>query len=227
MKRILLLTAMAIITLVLPFTANAQSKKAKTKSSSQPITTQTAITESGQKALLKSNGTWEYVNSEVAVSNTPKRESSSLKLEAGIVYRSGDVTPISRTTFYLLDKSLFQSLYEGKLKDSKGEIVTTQKNIYITYAFACNYVNLSDRETDVYNSVLSLLKPHVIQSVTTGFKGEATFNSIPPGKYYIAGFSNISQNAMVWDVEVNLLPGSNSFTIDQNNFIFTTTMRGR
>lgn len=229
MNRILLLATVTMIALALPIPANTQEKTKKAQTSSKtdsttktgsphiPITTQTAITENGRKALLKSDGTWQYGNNDVAVPQPTIIEKSTLSFDTGIVFRSGNTKPLARTTFYLLNNSLAKILLNDRLKTHEGKICETSRCVYAHFVFSNNLLGSNDSATEIYNMIATSIKPHLVDTVITDFGGKATFKAVPPGKYYIVGYSTISKNDLVWDSEVNLSPGNNSFTLDQNN----------
>jgi hypothetical protein len=54
-----------------------------------------ATTTDGRKVILNSDGAWKYADNAAS--------SVTLKIEAGIVYKTGGPQPVARTTFYLLD----------------------------------------------------------------------------------------------------------------------------
>src|SRR5437899_5978511 len=85
--------------------------KPKPKTPPKPVTTQTATTEDGKSVVLSSDSTWKYASetreaetSSPDASTRPKgRANSVLSFETGLVFKSGDVKPVARATFYLLD----------------------------------------------------------------------------------------------------------------------------
>jgi len=165
------------------------------------------------QVILKSNGTWQYINE--ASSN--QKEESTLSFDTGIVFRSGDVKSLARTTFYLLDNSLAELLVQAGYKDDNNKTVTNPQLLYVDYIYAANGYNVFEKDTIRYNLIWSILKPHVVQTVTTDFGGKATINKIPSGKYFLLGYANIMKNKIIWDTEVSLTPGNNSCSLDQNN----------
>lgn len=184
---------------------HAQAQSAQV-SQDVTITTQTATTDDGRKVMLKNNGTWQYAQE----GSVNTKLESTLAFDTGIVFKSGDVKPVARTDFHLLNKSLAQILLDGKFADYSG-IPFEKENIH--HAFVSSYSSYPQR---FYNA-LDLIKPHMVQSVNTDFSGKAVFKAIPAGKYFLMGYCNMSNIYMVWDVEINLTPGNNSLTLDQNN----------
>jgi hypothetical protein len=63
------------------------------------------------------------------------------------------------------------------------------------------------------------LKPHIVQTVTTGFDGKATFEAVAAGTYYLMGMSSTPKGYVIWNLKVELKAGKNSVTLDQNNAV--------
>lgn len=211
----------------LPIDVQGQTKKRATP---PPVTTQKATTEDGRKVVLKSNGTWQYDKETVIVADkTPvvsppvvlppvEQANSIVLLETGLVFKSGDVKPLARTEFHLLDDSLPNILRNAGIKPPNNLESTGDANSdYITaFAFATKYSsNSSYRE--FYPSALQAIKPHIVQSVTTDFGGKAKFSPVKSGTYYLIGFSATPRGVVGWNLKVDLKAGDNSVVLDQNN----------
>lgn len=56
---------------------------------------QVATTKDGRKVILKSDGTWRYVDHPTG----EKSATANLSFDTGVVFKSGDVKPIARATF--------------------------------------------------------------------------------------------------------------------------------
>lgn len=208
-KRFTAYTATMLLGISLTATVQAQTK--------QSVTNQTVTTDDGKTVLLKSNGTWQYVNKKP----TNTKDKGTLSIETGLVFKSGDSKPVSRTAFYLLDKSFPQILIDGRIKNTEGEIIQDKTNAYVNFIFG-NSMKINSRDDqplylDFYDRAWSSIKPHVLQSVVTGFDGKAVFKPMPTGHYYIMGYYEVSKNKVFWDVEFNISSGDNHLTLDQNN----------
>ena len=98
-----------VLLLLCAASLHAQGTRRRTPATrpSEPVSTQTTTTKDGRTVILKSDGTWEYAKEPEEASATtvarPGRNNSTLSLEAGLVFKSGDVKPVARVTFYLLD----------------------------------------------------------------------------------------------------------------------------
>lgn len=201
----------------------AQTKKRTTP---QTVTTQTATTDGGRKVILKSNGTWQYDKEDSTVAETTKssrpkgRANSTLSFETGLVFKSGDVKPVARTTFYLLDDNLAKILRDAGLQAprSYSSDVTSDEALVDAYASSIKYSILPEFK-DFFPAATTALKPHITQTVTTDFGGKATFEPVAAGTYYLMGVSETPKGYVVWNLKVELKAGKNSVTLDQNNAV--------
>lgn len=223
--------AFAVVALLLfPCSANlhAQTRnrnRAPVARPSQPVSTQTAITKDGRTVILKSDGTWEYTSDPPNPTTPspsaplPSEQNSVLSLEAGLVYKSGDTKPVARTTFYLLDDELGKILREAGLQPEASHqriYNDVDRALVSTFASSIKFRILPQYQA-FYPAAMEALKPHIIQSVTTDFGGKASFEPVPPKVYYLMGFNETPRGYAIWNLKVDLKPGQNSVTLDQNN----------
>ncbi len=178
-------------------------------------------------------GTWLAPNTQAQTKGTSKtsrpktqvkgkpstKAQGVLSFETGLVFRSGDVKPIARTTFYLLDNNLSKILIDAGLQTPKGhESGTNDINKDLINSFAGSIVfNLLPEYKDFHLAAMTALKPHTIQTVTTGFDGKATFQPTATGTYYLMGVSETPNGYVIWNLKVEIKPGKNSVILDQNN----------
>lgn len=219
----------ALTIFLITFGINGQSQtrsrnRTPTVRSPQPITTQTAVTKDGRTVILKSDGTWEYTNDPAPPEESKPQpqsivpQSSNLSMEAGLVFRSGDIKPVARTTFYLLDKHPGTILKEAGVKPAdKGQMdLEDPEKLMFSLGLAIRYAELPS-EQPFLATAMEALKPHIIQTVTTDFGGKAQFSSLAAGNYYLMGVAHTPKGMAVWNLKVQLNPGQNSVTLDQNN----------
>jgi len=188
--------------------------------SSQPVTTQTATTEAGRRVILKSDGTWQYAPVDSAVSATshatPSAEggaNSTLFIEAGLVYKSGDVKPVARTTFHLLDTSLANILESAGLEAQDTLRDGVDERDYVsTYGLRTLYP-----DEEFYPKATEAISSHIVQSATTDFSGKAKFAPVPAGIYYVMAVHATARGFAAWNLKIELKDGENVLTLDQNN----------
>lgn len=177
---------------------------------------QTATTEDGRKVILNGNGTWKYAP------NVPSTGAASLSVEAGLIYKSGDVKPAARVKLYLLDDDLGSILHAANIPLPKSfgasEKSPQQQMIYV-YAFAVKFRDLPEFAA-FYDKAAKEIEKHAIASNSTDFSGKAAFESLPPKTYYLMGGSQAGQSVVVWNLKIELKNGKNSVTLDNNNTAF-------
>ena len=142
---------------------------------------------------------------------TPKKE-GVVSFEAGLVFQSGDIKPVARTIFYLLDESAVKLMRQAGVKSSDGG----KSDIAIAGAYGISSKFDNNPNASRANA---LIKQHSIQSVTTDFGGKAKFPPVPQGSYYLFGISNTPKGFSIWDLKINLNAAETSVTLDQNNAV--------
>ncbi len=203
--------------------------KPKPKAPAKPVTTQPATTEDGKQVVLRSDGTWKYapesVDSETSspdVSTRPKGKANSvLSFETGLVFKSGDVKPVARATFHLLDDSLGNILRVAGLSAPRnygGGTGNTDEDLVNAYASSIKY-SILDGYKEFGPAAATAVRPHIIQTVTTGFDGKATFEAVAAGTYHLMGMSETPKGYVIWNLKVELKAGKNTVTLDQNNAV--------
>lgn len=158
-----------------------------------------------------------------ANASAPSKIQSTLSIEAGLVYKSGDAKPVPRTEFYLLDADAEKILTDAKI-EKKGRLKNWKEMALVkAYAAAKLCVHRLTRcpalkdSWDLVRDADTALKPHIIKSVSTGFDGKASFEAAPAGTYYVMGVYLLDESFVAWNVEVNLKSESQQVILDQNN----------
>ena len=154
-----------------------------------------------------------------------KQEESStanLFLEAAVVYRSGDVVPVTRTEFYLMDEDVISLCRKAGVNPTSSTQRTYSndysKAIYTDIGFMMRYLQLPDYQK-FGASFVNAIKPHIKYTVTTDFNGKATFNNIPKGKYFLFGMGSTRQSGVVWNLNIEFTENS-QIILDAKNAAF-------
>jgi hypothetical protein len=148
---------------------------------------------------------------------------STLSIEAGLVYKSGDVKPVARSEFYLLDDDAEKILKDAKI-EKKGKL-RNWKEVSLLDAYAASKLCVSRltrcpalRDSwDLVRDADSALKSHIIKGATTGFDGKASFEAVPAGTYYVMGVYLRDESFVSWNVKVELKSEAQQMILDQNN----------
>jgi hypothetical protein len=135
-------------------------------------------------------------------------QKGTLSIEAGLVFKSGDVKPVARVEFYLLNKDLNSVLEEANIQSESG------MNLVSTLALALSYPNFHQ---DTVEKAITSIKFHSVSSAITDFQGKATFRPVKTGNYYLYGFAKAGNSKVLWNLNVSLKNGQNSITLDNNN----------
>lgn len=135
------------------------------------------------------------------------QQSTTLSIEAGIIYKMGGNQPVARTEFMLLDQSLETVLREGGVSEGRTGVLST-------YAFAVKY---PEQFPGVAARAAQAIKSHLVSSVSTDFAGKAQFTDLKPGSYYLAGLTSTRKGFAIWNLPVEVKAGQNSLFLDQNN----------
>ncbi len=161
-------------------------------------------------------------------------DGASLSIDAALVFQSGDVKPVARTEFTLLDRDLeailkesnytselpekIRSALERPAADIKGNRAKT-----FSLLLKSSIDDESGNPEAVANlqlavgKALAAVKPHVLYSATSDFQGNAKFENLKPGKYYLFGYSKLGNSAAVWNIETVIKDGENKLTLDNGN----------
>jgi hypothetical protein len=213
--RTILTTALLFATIGV---ANAQRRPApKPKPAATPtpsprqITTESATTDDGRAVILKSDGTWENdPNPKPKPTPTPQPTSGTVALQAGIVYKQGGPQPVARVKFSLLDQSLESILQQANFSYRRA----SNLSLIDQYAFAVRY---GADNPSAFEAVARAIAEHTRGTVTTDFGGNAEFDPVPVGTYYVVAVTETRGGFAVWDFKVEVHAGKNQVTLDQNN----------
>ena len=149
---------------------------------------------------------------------TPEPE-ASLQFDAGLIFKSGDVKPVARTTFYLFDGHLGEILRDGGVKSTMGgaQADPTSPQLLLLQFALCKRTEVLPDSAAFVKLAMPVLQPHIVQTVTTDFNGKAQFPPVKPGTYYLTGFAEVGKASATWNLKITLKSGSNSVTLDNEN----------
>jgi hypothetical protein len=177
-----------------------------------------ATTKDGKSVILKSDGTWRYGAPAERAPEPVAPKKATLSIETGIIYRTGEVVPVARTTFYLLDDDVLTIAKNGGIQP-RPDTARIFKNIDdallsdIGYSLAGQHQYLY---ADFAASFLKVLEPHIITKFTTDFSGKATVPDLEPKQYYLFGAGATRRSNALWNMRIDLAKETH-FVLDQNN----------
>lgn len=131
-----------------------------------------------------------------------------LSFATGIDFQFGGVQKVSRGEFLLLDSD-WNSILEHKY-DSIAKYFSRMSQISKLY-------ELAGDNQDAFSEIAGKTQAHIVASTLSDFNGIGKFKSVKPGTYWLANYSQMRGNAVVWNVQVTLKQGRNVVILDQNN----------
>lgn len=142
---------------------------------------------------------------------------ATLAIEAGIIYKMGGNQPVGRTEFRLLDTDLISLITASGYTppSSSVHLQDPKEELLLHWAIDSGYSSKSSALLQIDESILK----HTVQTVTTDFNGKAEFTDIKPGQYFVfaRAQTRTERGFAIWNVPVEIKPGRNSVTLDQNN----------
>jgi hypothetical protein len=153
--------------------------------------------------------------SAATVSNAQKRkvpkakkaavsQKGNLSIEAGIIFDSGQVNPVARAGFFLLNADAEEVIQ----RSSNGQTALKDLTLDITFP---------GLKSGGVSRAMTAIEPHIVSSTITNFQGKATFQPVKTGNYYLFGFTKAGKSAVVWNLQISIKNGTNSIILDNNN----------
>ena len=130
---------------------------------------------------------------------------ASLAIVSGFPAQPGVPNPLAAKPYTLLHDSL------GNIVTGAGVSVPSGTSPYKALALACG------NRTPDCQKIMDAIKANAVSAVRAEANGNATFNGIAPGTYYLMISTRYNNQGLVWSQAVQITPGSNSITLDQRN----------
>jgi hypothetical protein len=157
----------------------------------------------------------------------------NLSVEAGLIYGAGNVKPVARTDFYLLDvdletilKNAQLPIYWGMTQQMKDLNPTQLQNYLFILKVKAKRAEIGyEGETDkelldmaIYKQIDSILEPHIVSKVTTDFSGKTQFQNVKNGKYYLMGTTvGPSTEVILWNLPIEVKSENQTIILDNRN----------
>lgn len=126
----------------------------------------------------------------------------TLQIEVQIVYNVGGPQPAARDTFFLFNVDPTElPIPNARHGDASSAA------LQITFPY---------RRADID----AVIKPHVVQTVVTDFKGQATFENLKPGDYWLVGSTKTRSDDAYWLYKVSIKAGENKVQLSQDNAVY-------
>lgn len=142
-----------------------------------------------------------------------------IPIKVAIIYNLGGAQAVAREDFYLLTKDAVQIWKEnGLLNNEKMRIggITLNDSQLFRLEFLADRVNVSQKKPSKFAEAIS---PYIVKRVTTDFEGNATFESVPAGTYYIYAITETRGGYAVWSYKVST-EENKTVLLDNKNAIY-------
>ena len=132
-----------------------------------------------------------------------------IPIKVAIIYNLGGAQAVAREDFHLLRKDAVQIWKEtGVLKDEKD----------FGISFSIDRLSVLDKKPSKFGEAV---KPYIVQTVTTDFEGNATFENVPEGEYYIYAVTETRGGQAVWSYKVSTTPEDKTVILDNKNAYYS------
>jgi hypothetical protein len=134
-----------------------------------------------------------------------------IPIKVGIIYSMGGAQAVAREDFYLLNKDAVQIWKDaGLLKGIKDE------KQFMFNVLVDDYVATKDKPSKFAGT----LKPHIVKTTTTDFEGNAAFENVPQGEYYIYSRITTRDGNAIWNYKVSTNPENKTVILDNKNAFY-------
>lgn len=143
---------------------------------------------------------------------TACNQNKTIPIKAALVYKMG-AQPVARTKFYLLKEDL--EVIKKKVDSAyhTPSEISMRQRLDIELGGTGRYGDLESGINE--NSI----KEYVVATATTDFEGNAKFENVPVGTYFIAGYSSTRSKSgfVVWNAKIDAQTVNDVVLLDQNN----------
>ena len=143
-----------------------------------------------------------------------KPETGVITLEVGLDYSYGGIQPVARQEFYLLNGDLNEFLPGGmRMKDLTTFVEVRRINEATTAQFWLDKVR-----QDV-DKLTKVIQEHTAAKGITDLQGKITFSPVPPGSYYILGWSTTrkEEQVIIWNYRVDIKAGEQKVSLSSSD----------
>ena len=145
----------------------------------------------------------------------------NIPIKVAIIYNFGGAQPVAREYFYLLNKDANQLWKEaGLLNAEKLRVPSMTKQpsdeSVFRFYFSLDMLRVSEGNPSQFEDAL---KPFIVKTVNTDFEGNATFENVPEGVYYIYGVTETRSGYAVWNYKVST-EENKTVLLDNKNAVY-------
>jgi hypothetical protein len=127
----------------------------------------------------------------------------NIPIKAAIIYNLGGAQAVAREDFYLLNRDFLQVWKESGLVNDKtlkelGVKLSDEQLFRLT--FIEDRLRVLNKKPSKFDEAI---KPYIVKTVTTDFEGNAIFENVPEGDYYIYGVTETRSGYAVWSYKIS------------------------
>lgn len=144
---------------------------------------------------------------------SPPKPPNKIPIKAAIIYNIGGAQAVARENFYLLKKDPLEIWREaGLTKDAK---MKDERWFWVMFSIDRYYTR--EKESSKFEKPI---KPYIVATTTTDFEGNASFENVPDGSYYIYGVTETRAGHAVWSHKVSTGDNQTVF-LDNKNAVYS------
>lgn len=152
----------------------------------------------------------------------PASQKGTLNIEAGLVFKNGDVKPVARTDFFLISEPLDSVLSNAGLKKEVKEggrtRLVNEPAEYFNYDYSLAMWKYgSSLYSDSLAKAIQTLKENATATLTTDFSGKSTLQGVKTGNYFLVGIGGTERQAVVWNMPIQVTVGTTNVVLDNKN----------
>ena len=150
-----------------------------------------------------------------------KQRERNIPIKVAIIYNLGGPQAVARERFYLLSKDASQLWKEaGLLNAEKLRVPSMTKQpseeSVFRFFFSLDMYRVGEGKPSQFEDAV---KPFIVKTVDTDFEGDATFENVPDGVYYIYGVTETRSGYAVWNYKVSTQENK-TVLLDNKNAIY-------
>lgn len=189
-------------------TTSRQSDRTERSTSSDSETSRVTIPpSSGTSNVVVPQDVPPSTQTNVTISENPDSPASDkavVNLEAKVMNRAGNITPVKAEKFYLLDEDLESILRDADIEDKTGQGLTNAFGLSVLYP---------EKYPDINKSSLNAINRHVVYDALTDSTGKAQLKNVKPDSYYLFGITKTKNGFAIWSSPVTINPGQNALNL--------------
>jgi len=158
-------------------------------------------------------------------------KTSTVQVEAAVIFQNGDVVPVARTNFYIIDTDLNTVLNTPAMKqiaidDAKKRNERTKLEGLLEYqikliniqSLSILLARMQDNTYENYTKqAIEAVNKTIKYQMVSDFQGKAELKDIPAGKYFLFAMFKVRGKFIAWQVPIEANGETVKIILDSNN----------